>query len=149
MKQDKFRREIGLDIRTHASPKVGQNQVSGGVLVLVLASRTRCKCSMETSCEKNLKTLHRLLQKLWQKLISWIKLSNLKIKFLYVNKSWKKDNTAHRYLFAIDIRIDNCSGAKVSVKDYHLWYICNTKRSMSLGKNMLWRKNLHERKFKC
>ena len=27
-------REIGLDIRTHASPKVGQDQVSGGVSVL-------------------------------------------------------------------------------------------------------------------
>ena len=26
--------EIGLDIRAHASPKVGQNQVSGGVSVL-------------------------------------------------------------------------------------------------------------------
>ena len=26
--------EIGLDIRTHASPKVGQDQVSGGVIVL-------------------------------------------------------------------------------------------------------------------
>ena len=26
--------EIGLDIRTHASPKVGQDQVSGGVRVL-------------------------------------------------------------------------------------------------------------------
>ena len=26
--------EIGLDIRTHASPKVGHNQVSGGVSVL-------------------------------------------------------------------------------------------------------------------
>ena len=26
--------EIGLDIRTHASPKVGQGQVSGGVSVL-------------------------------------------------------------------------------------------------------------------
>ena len=25
---------IGLDIRTHASPKVGQDQVSGGVSVL-------------------------------------------------------------------------------------------------------------------
>ena len=25
--------EIGLDIRTHASPKVGQDQVSGGVSV--------------------------------------------------------------------------------------------------------------------
>ena len=25
---------IGLDIRTHANPKVGQNQVSGGVSVL-------------------------------------------------------------------------------------------------------------------
>ena len=28
--------EIGLDIRTHASPKVGQDQVSGGVSVLCL-----------------------------------------------------------------------------------------------------------------
>ena len=27
--------EIGFDIRTHASPKVGQDQVSGGVSVLV------------------------------------------------------------------------------------------------------------------
>ena len=26
--------EIGLDIRTHASPKVGQDQVSGGVSYL-------------------------------------------------------------------------------------------------------------------
>ena len=26
--------EIGLDIRSHASPKVGQDQVSGGVSVL-------------------------------------------------------------------------------------------------------------------
>ena len=26
--------EIGLDIRTHASPKLGQDQVSGGVSVL-------------------------------------------------------------------------------------------------------------------
>ena len=26
--------EIGLDIKTHASPKVGQDQVSGGVSVL-------------------------------------------------------------------------------------------------------------------
>ena len=26
--------EIGLDMRTHASPKVGQDQVSGGVSVL-------------------------------------------------------------------------------------------------------------------
>ena len=26
--------EIGLDIRTHASPKVGQDQVSGGIRVL-------------------------------------------------------------------------------------------------------------------
>ena len=25
--------EIGLDIRTHASPKVGQDQVSGGVKI--------------------------------------------------------------------------------------------------------------------
>ena len=28
--------EIGLDIRTHASPTVGQHQVSGGVSVLCL-----------------------------------------------------------------------------------------------------------------
>ena len=28
--------EIGLDFRTHASPKVGQDQVSGGVSVLCL-----------------------------------------------------------------------------------------------------------------
>ena len=28
--------EIGLDIRTHASPKVGQDQVSGGVSVACL-----------------------------------------------------------------------------------------------------------------
>ena len=33
-KQDKFR--IGLNIRTHASPKVGQDQVSGGVSILCL-----------------------------------------------------------------------------------------------------------------
>ena len=26
--------EIGLDIRTHASPKVGQDQVSGGVEII-------------------------------------------------------------------------------------------------------------------
>ena len=26
--------EIGLDLKTHASPKVGQDQVSGGVSVL-------------------------------------------------------------------------------------------------------------------
>ena len=32
--------EIGLDIRTRASPKVGQDQVPVGV--------TRCKCSIET-----------------------------------------------------------------------------------------------------
>ena len=35
--------EVGLDIRTHASPKVGKDQASGGVSVLC------CKCSMETS----------------------------------------------------------------------------------------------------
>ena len=40
--------EIGLDIRTHASPKVGQDQVSGGVSILLLACRTRCISSMET-----------------------------------------------------------------------------------------------------
>ena len=60
--------EIGLDLRTHASPKVGQDQVSGGVSVLcwhaapvayvlwkqlnltvfILTNRTRCICSMET-----------------------------------------------------------------------------------------------------
>ena len=28
--------EIGLDIRTHASPKVGQDQVSGGVSVILI-----------------------------------------------------------------------------------------------------------------
>ena len=28
--------EIGLDIRTHASPKVGQDQVSGGVSLLYI-----------------------------------------------------------------------------------------------------------------
>ena len=38
--------EIGLDIRTHASPKVGQDQVFGGKRPL-LACRTRCICSME------------------------------------------------------------------------------------------------------
>ena len=31
--------EIGLDIRTHASPKVGQDQVSGGVSVLCLTAQ--------------------------------------------------------------------------------------------------------------
>ena len=31
--------EIGLDIRTHASPKVGQDQVSGGVANYVLNIR--------------------------------------------------------------------------------------------------------------
>ena len=31
---DKSSGEIGLDIRTHASPKVGQDQVSGGISVL-------------------------------------------------------------------------------------------------------------------
>ena len=37
--------EIGLDIRTHASPKVGQDQVSGGVNVLftIMASPSRKK----------------------------------------------------------------------------------------------------------
>ena len=44
--------EIGLDIRTHASPKVGQDQVSGGVSVLCwhaapVASKTRRKFEME------------------------------------------------------------------------------------------------------
>ena len=33
--------EISPDIRTHASPKVGQDQVSGGVSVPLLACRTR------------------------------------------------------------------------------------------------------------
>ena len=41
--------EIGLNIRTLASPKVGQDQVSEGVSFPLLACRTRCKCSMETS----------------------------------------------------------------------------------------------------
>ena len=40
--------EIGLNIRTLASPKVGQDQASGGKRPL-LACRTHCKCSMETS----------------------------------------------------------------------------------------------------
>ena len=44
--------EIGLNIRTFASPKVGQDQVYGGVSVFCLACRTRCKCSMETSRNK-------------------------------------------------------------------------------------------------
>ena len=39
--------EIGLDIRTHTSPKVGQDQVSGGVSVLCWHAATRCICSME------------------------------------------------------------------------------------------------------
>ena len=36
--------EIGLEIKTDASPKVGQDQVSGEVSLLVC--RTRCICSM-------------------------------------------------------------------------------------------------------
>ena len=42
--------DIGLNIRTLASPKVGQDQVSGESKRPLLACRTRCKCSMETSC---------------------------------------------------------------------------------------------------
>ena len=38
--------EIGLDIRAHASPKVGQDPVSGGVSVPCW--HTRCRCPMET-----------------------------------------------------------------------------------------------------
>ena len=41
--------EISLDIRTHASPKVGQDQVPGGVSVLYWHAEIRCKCSMKTS----------------------------------------------------------------------------------------------------
>ena len=40
--------EIGLNILTPASPKVRQDQVSGGVSSSI-ACRTRCKCSVETS----------------------------------------------------------------------------------------------------
>ena len=42
------KREIGLDIRTHASPKVGQDQVSGGVSVLCWHAAPFCIYSMET-----------------------------------------------------------------------------------------------------
>ena len=41
-------REIGLNIRTLASPKVVQDQVRKSKRPL-LACRTRCKCPMETS----------------------------------------------------------------------------------------------------
>ena len=37
--------EIGLDIRTHASPKVGQDQVSGGVSVLCWHAAPHLKIS--------------------------------------------------------------------------------------------------------
>ena len=40
--------EIGLDIRTHASPKVGQDQGVRRSKRPLLACRTRCICSMET-----------------------------------------------------------------------------------------------------
>ena len=36
--------EIGLDIRAHASPKVGQDQVSGGVSVLCWHAAPVMKC---------------------------------------------------------------------------------------------------------
>ena len=48
--------EIGLDIRTHASPKVGQDQVSGGVSVpctsfgIKSAIFTCCSPCLELSC---------------------------------------------------------------------------------------------------
>ena len=43
--------DIGLNIRTLASPKVGQDQVWGGISVLCwhVRFRIRCKFSMETS----------------------------------------------------------------------------------------------------
>ena len=41
--------EIGLDIRTYASPKVRQDQVCGGVSVLCWHAAPVAKCSMETS----------------------------------------------------------------------------------------------------
>ena len=41
--------EISLNIRTFASPEVGQDQVSGGVSVLCWHAAPRCRCSMETS----------------------------------------------------------------------------------------------------
>ena len=40
--------EIGLDIRTHASPKVGHDQVSGGVSVLCWHAAPVAYVSMET-----------------------------------------------------------------------------------------------------
>ena len=40
--------EIGLDVRTHASPKVGQDQVSGGVSVLCWHAAPVAYVSMET-----------------------------------------------------------------------------------------------------
>ena len=47
--------KIGLDIRTHASPKVGQDQMSGGVSVPLSACHTRCRCSMETNIWSNVR----------------------------------------------------------------------------------------------
>ena len=41
--------EIGLDIRTHASPKVGQDQVSGGVNVLCWHASPVANVLLETS----------------------------------------------------------------------------------------------------
>ena len=38
--------EIGLDIRTHASPKVGQDQVSGEVSVLCWHAAPEIHCKM-------------------------------------------------------------------------------------------------------
>ena len=40
--------EIGLDIRTHASPKVGQDKVSGGVSDLCWHAAPVAYVSMET-----------------------------------------------------------------------------------------------------
>ena len=40
--------EIGLDIRTHAGPKVGQDQVSRRSKRPLSACHTRCKCPLET-----------------------------------------------------------------------------------------------------
>ena len=42
--------EIGLNIRTYASPKVGQDQVSGEVRVLCWHTTLVYKFSIETSC---------------------------------------------------------------------------------------------------
>ena len=45
--------EIGLDIRTHASPKVGQDQVSGGVSVLCWHAAPRLSTLTDVNSSKN------------------------------------------------------------------------------------------------